>query len=244
MSQMRTKPSTPSSSPRHPPEHRRLLDFPSTLVPIRYYVSPRLPERGALLLQTERDAAGLAVILENHHFDTVADHVDLRRVADAAPRHIGDVEEPVDPAEVHESAVICDVLDGAVHELAFGEVRQGPLPALVARFLEQEPAGHDHVAAPLVDLDDLHGEGLADELFGVTHRMQVDLGAGQEGFHADVHHHSALDAADDPAFDDGLLFVDPLQVFPDLHLVRLLRSSRFQLFKRFHSPYHASPHTT
>src|SRR3989454_662684 len=200
MSQMRTKPSTPSSSPRHPPEHRRLLDFPSTLVPIRYYVSPRLPERGALLLQTERDAAGLAVILENHHFDTVADHVDLRRVADAAPRHIGDVEEPVDPAEVHESAVICDVLDGAVHELAFGEVRQGPLPALVARFLEQEPAGHDHVAAPLVDLDDLHGEGLADELFGVTHRMQVDLGAGQEGFHADVPHHSALDAADDPAF--------------------------------------------
>src|SRR5207245_6131681 len=180
------------------------------------------PGIGALLLQTERDAAGLAVILENHHFDTVADHVDLRRVADAAPRHIGDVGKPVEPAEVHESAGICDVLDGAVHELAFGEVRQGPLPALVARFLEQEPAGHDHVAAPLVDLDDLHGEGLADELFGVTHRMQVDLGAWQEGFYADVHQHPALDAADDPAFDNGLLFVDPLQVFPDLHLVRFL----------------------
>src|SRR3989454_2901134 len=180
------------------------------------------PGIGALLLQAERDAAGLAIVLEDHDLDAVADHVDLRWMADAAPRHIGDVEEPVDPAEVHEGAVIRDVLDGAVHELAFGEVRQGPLPALVARLLEQEPAGHDHVAAPLVDLDDLHGEGLADELFGVTHRMQVDLGAWQEGFYADVHHHPALDAADDPAFDNGLLFVDPLQVFPDLHLVRFL----------------------
>ena len=52
--------------------------------------------------------------------------------------------------------------------------------------------------------------------------MQVDLGAWQEGFHADVHHHPALDAADDPAFDDSLLFVDPLQILPDLHLVRFL----------------------
>src|SRR3989449_691662 len=194
------------------------------------------PGIGALLLQTERDAAGLAVILENHHFDTVADHVDLRRMADAAPRHIGDVEEPVDPAEVHERAVICDVLDGAVHELAFGEVRQGPLPALVARFLEQEPAGHDHVAAPLVDLDDLHGEGLADELFGVTHRMQVDLGAGQEGFYADVHHHPALDAADDPAFDNGRSEEHTSELQSRLHLVcRLLLEKKKTIYKFGHS---------
>src|SRR3989454_722116 len=113
------------------------------------------PGIGALLLQAERDAAGLAIVLEDHDLDAVADHVDLRWMADAAPRHIGDVEEPVDPAEVHEGAVIRDVLDGAVHELAFGEVRQGPLPALVARLLEQEPAGHDHDAAPLGDLDGL-----------------------------------------------------------------------------------------
>src|SRR2546422_4768994 len=199
------------------------------------------PGIGALLLQAERDAAGLAIVLEDHDLDAVADHVDLRWMADAAPRHIGDVEEPVDPAEVHEGAVIRDVLDGAVHELAFGEVRQGPLPALVARLLEQEPAGHDHVAAPLVDLDDLHGEGLADELFGVTHRMQVDLGAGQEGFYADVHHHPALDAADDPAFDNGRSEEHTSELQSRLHLVcRLLLEKKKTIYKkptRRHPPY-------
>src|SRR6266508_418221 len=174
----------------------------------------------ALLLQTQRHASGFSVVFEDHYLDPVAHHEELGRMPDASPRHVGNVQEPVNAAEVHEGAVIRDVLNGAIHELTFGEVRQGPLPALVARFLEQEPAGYDHIAATLVDFDDLHREGFADQLFGIADWMEIDLGAGQEGLDADVHHHPAFDAADDPSFDDSLFFEGLLQIFPDLHFVR------------------------
>ena len=42
-------------------------------------------------------------------------------MADAAPRHVGDVEEAVDPTEIDERAVVGDVLDGALEHLPLGE---------------------------------------------------------------------------------------------------------------------------
>src|SRR5437870_8263418 len=141
-------------------------------------------------------------------------------MADAAPRHIGDVQEPVNAAQVHEGAILGDVFHRPSDDLTFRQVRQRALAALIARFFQQEAAGDDDVSSPVIDLDDLHRKGFADELLGVADRVEVDLGARQEGFDPDVHHHAALDAGQDSTLYDRLVLEDPLQILPDLHLVR------------------------
>ena len=79
-------------------------------------------------------------------------------MVDAAPRHVRDVEQAVDAAEVHEGAVLGDVLDRAHEDLALFEGLQGLALALGVLLLEDGLAGEDDVAALLVDLDDAHAE--------------------------------------------------------------------------------------
>ena len=138
-------------------------------------------------------------------------------MVDPAPRHVGDVEEPVDAAEVDEGAVIGDVLDHALHDLAVLEHFQGLGLLLLHRFFQNGLAGKDDVAALLVDLDDAHFELFAAQAVQIAHRPQVDLRSGQERAHADVDRQAALDALDDPSFDRGALAIGALDLVPDLH---------------------------
>ena len=134
------------------------------------------------LLQAEADALGGRVELEDDDTDLLADLEHLRRVADAAPAHVGDVEQAVDAAEVDEGAVVGQVLHLALEDRALLQVLQGLLLQLLALLLEEDPARQDDVAALLVELDDLELELLADELVEVPHRADVDLRAGRNAF--------------------------------------------------------------
>ncbi len=177
------------------------------------------PGIGLELLVPERDALGLPVELQHLHLDLVADVQNLARVIDAAPGHVGDVEQSVDAAQVHEGAVLRDVLHGAHEDLALLEGLQGVALLLGVLLLEDRLAGEHDVAALLVDLDDPHAELLAPEAVEVAHRPQVDLAAGQEGAHADVHRKPALHALDHAAGHDAALLIGALDVVPDLHLL-------------------------
>src|SRR2546427_12830469 len=68
-----------------------------------------LPRVRRLLLVAERDAARLAVEVQHDHLDLVTDLKDLRRVPHAPPAHVGDVQEPVDAAQVDERAVVREI---------------------------------------------------------------------------------------------------------------------------------------
>ena len=86
-----------------------------------------------------------------HHF---------ARVADAAPGHVGDVQQAVDAAEVDERAVLGDVLDHAVDDGAFLQ-RFHQLGALFAhRGFDHGAARQHDVVALAVELDDLELHGL------------------------------------------------------------------------------------
>src|SRR5207249_1150678 len=146
----------------------------------------------------------------------------LARVVDPAPGHVGDVEQPVYAAEVHEGAVLGDVLHRAHEDLAFLEGPQRVALLLGVLLLEDGLAREHDVAALLVDLDDPHAQLLALEAVQVAHGAQVDLRAGEERAHADVDGEAALDALDDAAHDDAALLVGALDVVPDLHLLGLL----------------------
>ena len=79
---------------------------------------------GDLLLQAERDALALAVDAQHLDLDLV---VELRASRDGwlmrPQRHVGDVEQAVDAAEVDERAEVGDVLDHALADLTFLDAR-------------------------------------------------------------------------------------------------------------------------
>ena len=119
-----------------------------------------LPGIRAQLLEAQRNARTLAVELEDAHFDFLADLHDFGRMLDALPRHVGDVQQAIDAAEIDECAVVGEVLDRALHDRAFLQVVH-QRAALGGEFLLHDGAArHDHVVALLVELDDLEFERL------------------------------------------------------------------------------------
>ena len=149
-------------------------------------------------------------------------------MVDPAPAHVGDVEQAVDAAEVDEGAVLGDVLDDALDDLALleGLERLGLL--LVALLLEEHAAREHDVAALLVELDDLELVGLPDELVQVADGPEIDLRAGEERLHAaaDGDRQAALHALADGPFDELVALARGRDLVPHLHLVRFLLGKR------------------
>ena len=182
-----------------------------------------LPRVGLELLQAERDALLLGIEVEHLDPHLVADLDELGRMRDAAPRHVGDVEQAVDAAQVHERAEVGDVLDHALADLVLREVLEDRGLHPVALLLEHGAARDHDVPAALVELDDLDRHGLAEQRVHVLHLAQRDLRAGQERLDAvEVHHHAALDLADQLAFDHLPGVVGLLDAVPDAHEVGAL----------------------
>ncbi len=92
---------------------------------------------------------------------------------DPPPGHVGDVQQAVDAAQVQERAVIGEILDHAVHDLAFLQILQQCLPFGAVLLLHHGPPGHHHIVAPAVELDDLEILFLAFQIGGVPHRTHV-----------------------------------------------------------------------
>ena len=160
------------------------------------------PRIGLELLHAEADALRLAVDADDLHLHRVADVQHLARVVDALVADVGDVQQAVDPAEVDERAVIGDVLDHAVDDLALGEALDEAAALLGAGLFEDGAARHDDIAAAAVHLEDL--ERLRDfhQRADVADRTDVDLRTGKEGHGAaEVDGEAALHAAEDHAFD-------------------------------------------
>ena len=76
-------------------------------------------------------------------------------MVDAPPGDVGDVQQAVDAAEVHERAVVGDVLDHAVDDLALFEVLHQLLALLGAGLFQDGAARDNDVAAAAVHLEDL-----------------------------------------------------------------------------------------
>ena len=99
-----------------------------TTVPGMYFSAADVHGSSRDLLEAERDALGLGVELEHLDANVVADLEQLGRVVDPAPAHVGDVEQAVDAAEVDERAVLGEVLDDTLDDLAFLELLERLTP--------------------------------------------------------------------------------------------------------------------
>ena len=175
-----------------------------------------LPGIGQLLLEAEADALLFAVDVQHHHVNVLADLEDFGGVADAAPAHVGDVEQAVNAVEINEGAEIGDILDGALADVAGGHFGEELGALVVALLFDQFAAGEDDVLAFLVDFDDLELVGVADELGEVLGRHDVNLGGGQEGLDADVDEQAAFDGGLDLAGDGAAFVADGEDLVPVL----------------------------
>ncbi len=175
------------------------------------------------LLHAEADALRLRVDADDLHFHGVADVDDLARVIDAAPGHVGHVQEAVDAAEVDEGAVVGDVLDEAVDDLALGEAGDDLGALLGARGFEDLTARDDDVAAAAIHLEDLERLRGVHQRTDVAHGTHVHLAAGQEGDGAvEVDREAALHLVEDDAFDLLLVVELHLEAGPALLAAGLL----------------------
>ena len=129
-------------------------------------------------------------------------------------RELGDVNEPVDAAEVDECAEVDDRRDDALANLALGEVVEERGAALALRLLEQCAAGQHDVVAVLVELEDLGLDVLAEVRREVTDAAKLDERSRQEATKADVDDESALDDLDDRTGDNAVGILDLLDIAP------------------------------
>ncbi|CAM5211875.1 hypothetical protein CDEN61S_03212 [Castellaniella denitrificans] len=156
----------------------------------------------AQLLDAQRNAGFFLVELEDLGFDFLTHLQHFGRVADTAPGHVGDAQQAVDAAQVHERAVVGDVLDDALDDGAFVQGFEQLFAFLAHAGLEHGAARQHDVVALAVELDDLEFEGLAFVGGGVLDGTQVDQRARQEGADAVGHdRQAALDLAGDGAVD-------------------------------------------
>ena len=164
------------------------------------------------MLQTQGDLFLLAVDVQHHDLDLLVDGHHFRRMADAAPAHIGNVQQAVDAAQVDERAELGDVLDHALAQLTFFQFAQQFLAVFLALLLDERASAHDDIAARLVDLEHFALHEAADVIANIVRAADIDLAGRQEHIHADIDQQTALDFADhlagnDLAFLDG--FDDP-----------------------------------
>ena len=174
----------------------------------RVFGGDALPRILVELLHAERDALRLGVDADDLHLHGLADRQDVGGMVDALPGDVGDMQEAVDAAEIDERAVIGDVLDDAVDDLALGrfctssERCSARVSSMIAR--------RDTTMLPRRRsiLRIWKGCGHIHERPTSRIGTDIDLAAGQEGHGAaEIDGEAALDAAENHAVDRLVLAV-------------------------------------
>ena len=201
----------------------------------RVFRGDQIPWIFLQLLHAEADAVRFLVDLDDLHLDRLADGEDLGRVVHTAPCHVSYVQQAVNAAKVNKCTVFGDVLDNAVHGLAFGQVADYFGALLGTAFFEDRAARHHDVATATVHLEDLERLLETHQRACVTHGAHVNLAAGQEGNSAtQINGKAAFNAAKDGAFDALFVSVGFFQTIPCFFTARHLAGDDRFAARAFH----------
>ena len=161
------------------------------------------------------------IILQHDHFNFVANLQHFGRMLNSAPRHIGDVQQAVDAAEVDESAIVGDVLHRAFQDDALFEDAEGLFLERCALALEHTAARYHHVAARAIEFQDLETTALTDVAIEIARGTNINMRSGQERRNADIYLQAALDLAEDDPFNRNFCLKRFFELAPDFELLRL-----------------------
>ncbi len=144
---------------------------------------------------------GIGIEADHLHADGLADLQGLRRVVDAAPGDVGDVQQGDGAAEIDREAALDAAVDGAVDaDIALeGALQQRP-GFLTAGFF----AGEDDGAVPVLIAFDEKLDHVARLDFGLLAGVDEFLqGDAAFGFEADIDDDEFIGEAYDASGDDG-----------------------------------------
>ena len=188
------------------------------------------------LLHAERDALGVGVDLDDLDLERLTHGQHVGRMVHALPADVGDMQEAVNAAQIHERAVIGDVLDDAINHLAFGQVLDDFRTLFGAGFFHDGAAGDNDVAATLVHLQDLEGLSQVHQRADIPDRTHVHLASGQEGHSATkVNRKAALDATKDDAVNALVLVEHIFKANPGFFTARLVARQHGFTERIFHA---------
>ncbi len=214
--------------------HAGLYLYESTVVGHNHYAAPDMvahleclvqivPGMGYKLLDTESDALLLVVEVEDNDLDVLIKLNNLVGIRNTTPAEVGDVDETVHAAEVHEHAVGGDVLHLALEHLTLLQLGDNLFLLLLELGLDQSLVADHHVFIFLVDFDNLEFHSLVDEYIVVADGAHVDLRAGKERLDAeDIDDHTALGAALDITLDDLVVLESLVDAVPAAGLAGFL----------------------
>ena len=154
----------PGSSSTKAPKSATRVTVPCTRSPALYFSLDQVPRMRLQLLHAERNAPLGGIHLEHLDLDLLAHRQHVGGLVDAAPGNVGDVQQRVHAADIHESAVIGQAADRAVHGLAFLDLGVAAFLGGALFFFEHGAAVHHHVFIGHVELDDAAADLLADQL--------------------------------------------------------------------------------
>src|SRR5579864_5378256 len=189
----------------------------------RVFDADAFPRIGLQLLHAEADALRLVIDLDDLHIDRLAHRKNLGRMADAPPSDVGDVKEPIDAAEIHERAIVGNVLDHTFDHLFFLETGNQRGAFFGAALFEHGAARNNDVAAPAIHFQYLKRLRLIHQRTDITHRTHIDLAAGKKRDRAiEIDGEAALDATEDHAGNARLLVEGALELDPAFFAPRLV----------------------
>ncbi len=184
------------------------------------------PRALGLLLQTKSDLFFVIVNVQDHDLDLFIDLHHLRRMVNASPAHIGNVQQTINTTEVDEGTEVRDILNRTCAKVANFEVAEKFLFHLLACFFDQSATRNNNVSTRFVDLQNHALDVLADVVSDVRRTTHINLTGRQKDIHAvlddglAVHlatnrnQQTALDFANNWSLDDVPFVVSLDDLFP------------------------------
>ena len=159
-----------------------------------------------LLFEAKCDFFFFAIDIEDHDLDLLVDADHFRRVPDAFPAHVSNVEQTVDAAQVDEGTKFRDIFHHTTSNLLRLELREQFFPIAFSLLFDERSAANDDIAPCFVNLQYFALNRTIDVVADIARASNVDLTSGQEYIDADVDQQAAFDFSGNFA-GDHLAFV-------------------------------------
>ena len=134
---------------------------------------------------------------------------------DTLPRHVSDVQQAVNTAQIYECTIVGQVLNDTFNRLTFLQVSQQLFTFLAVSSFQNGTTGNNHVVTLGVELDHFEFQLFTFQVQGVTYRTDINQRTWQEG--ADVfqfNSEATFDLTVDNTHNHFVSFEGFFQLFP------------------------------
>src|SRR5215471_17619370 len=137
-------------------------------------------------------------------------------MSEAAPGHVGHMQQSIHAVEINKCAEIGDVLHSPIYAITDVHALQELLALFAALLFDYlAPAEHD-VLTFVIQFDDFEIVSVADELLQILWRNDIDLRRRQKCLNPYVHHQAAFDDRSNFTFDQAVTLENGNDLVPVL----------------------------